>query len=59
MNPSQRTKEKHDKSADYYIWRHEMPTFALKTFSWKKKKKTLRRLEWGELLMGLALRDLY
>ena len=36
-----------------------MPTFALKTFSWKKKKKTLRRLEWGELLMGLALRDLY
>lgn len=30
----------------------------MKRFNWRKKKENLQRLEWGELLMNLALRDL-
>lgn len=34
-----------------------MPTSSMKRYSWRKKEN-LQRLEWGELLMNLALRDL-
>lgn len=39
-----------------------MPTSSTKRFRWREKKEkekeNLQRLEWGELLMNLALRDL-